>query len=71
MLTIIRIFFFPREGTRAGVRTDDGEHSELFDVPQELRQGCVLSPLLLLFIVSFAAALHVLLVRFRVDENPS
>ena len=29
---------------RARVRTDDGEHSEWFDVTQGLRQGIVLSP---------------------------
>ena len=39
MLTSIRQF---QEGTRAAVRTDDGEHSEWFDVAQGLRQGCVL-----------------------------
>ena len=59
MLTIIRNF---HEGMWTCVRTDDGEHSEWFDVPQGLRQGCVLSPLL--FNVFFAAALHVVLVRF-------
>ena len=42
MLTVIRQF---HEGIRARVRTDDGEHSEWFDVTQGLRQGCVLSPL--------------------------
>ena len=41
MLTIIGQF---HEGMRARVRTDDGEHSEWFDVTQGLRQGCVLSP---------------------------
>ena len=43
MLVVIRQF---HEGMRARVRTDDGEHSEWFDVTQGLRQGCVLSPLL-------------------------
>ena len=43
MLTVIRQF---HEGMRARVCTDDGEHSEWFDVTQGLRQGCVLSPLL-------------------------
>ena len=50
MLTVIRQF---HEGMRARVRTDDGEHSEWFDVTQGLRQGCVLSPLL--FNTFFAA----------------
>ena len=36
MLTVIRQF---HEGIRARVRTDDGEHSEWFDVTQGLRQG--------------------------------
>ena len=50
MLTVILKF---HEAMRARVRTDDGEHSEWFDVTQGLRQGCVLSPLL--FNVFFAA----------------
>ena len=54
------------EGMRARVRTDDGEHSEWFDVTQGPRQGCVLSPLP--SNVLFAAALHVVLVRFSKDE---
>ena len=43
MLTYIHQF---HEGMRARVRTDDGEHSEWFDVTSGLRQGYVLSPLL-------------------------
>ena len=54
------------EGMRARVRTDDGKHSEWFDVTQGPRQGCVISPLL--FIVFFAAALHVVLVGFSPDN---
>ena len=41
MLTIVGQF---HENMRARVRTDDGEHYELHDVTQGLRQGCVLSP---------------------------
>ena len=44
------------EGMRARVRTDDGEHSEWFDITEGLRQGCVLSPLLLNML--FAALLR-------------
>ena len=64
MLTVIRQF---HEGMRARVRTDDGEHSEWFDVTQGLRQGCVLSPLL--FNVFFAAVIHAVLIRFSEDPD--
>ena len=50
------------EGMRACVRSDDGEHSEWFDVTQGLWQGCVLSALL--SNVFFAAVIHTVLVRF-------
>ena len=63
VLTIMRNSY---GGMRARVRKDDGEHWEWFEVTQGLRQGCVLSPLLLH--VFFAAALHVALVRFSKDE---
>ena len=59
MLTVILQF---HEGMRPRVRTDDGEHSEWFDVThQGLRQGCVLSPLLFNI---FAAVTHAVVVRF-------
>ena len=55
------------EGLWARVRTDDGEHSVRFGVTQGLRQGCVLSPLLVS--VSFAAALRVGVLYCSKDEN--
>ena len=60
--SVIRQF---HDGMRARVRTDDGEHSEKFDVTQGLRQGCVLSTLL--FRMLFAAVIRVVLVRFSED----
>ena len=62
--TVLRQF---HDGMRARVRTDDGEHSDWFDVTQGLRQGCVLSPLL--FNVFLAAVIHVFLVRFRENKE--
>ena len=63
MSTVIRQF---HEGMRARLRTDDGEHSEWFDVTQELRQGCVLSPLLFNI---FAAVTHAMVVRLSDDPD--
>ena len=59
MLEVIRQL---HDGMRACVRNDDGQYSEWFEVAQELRQGCVLSPLL--FDVFFAAIILVALERF-------
>ena len=53
-LTVIHQF---HEGMRARVGTDDGEHSEWFDVTQGLRQGCVLPPLL--FNIFFLSLIHI------------
>ena len=64
MLTVIRQF---HEGMPAHVRTDDGEHSEWFDVTQGLRRGCVLSPLL--FNIFFAAVTHAVVVCFSDDPD--
>ena len=63
MLTIIRNF---HDGMRARVRTDDGEHSEWFDVAQWLRQGRVLSSLQVS--VLFADAFHLVLMALSKDE---
>ena len=43
VLAVIRQF---HDGMRACVRLDDGESSDIFDLDQGLRQGCVLVPLL-------------------------
>ena len=64
MPAVIRQF---HDSMGACVRTDNGEYSKLFSVTQGLRQGCVLSPLP--FHVFFAAAIHVVLVRFSEDED--
>ena len=64
ILTAIHQF---HQGMRARVRTDDGQHSEWFDVTRGLQQGYVLSPLF--FKVFFAAAIHAVLVRFSEDPE--
>ena len=56
MLSVIRLF---HESMWTRVRTNDGERSELFDITEELWQGCVLSPLLLN--AFFAAAINAVL----------
>ena len=64
MIEVIRQF---HDGMRACVRSDDGRCPERFEVAQELRQGCVLSPLL--FNVFFAVILFGVLERFSKDAG--
>ena len=64
IIEVIRQF---HDGMRACVRRDDGRCSEWFEVAQELRQGCVLAPLL--FNVFFAAIFFVALERFSKDAG--
>ena len=62
MLAVIREF---HDGMQACVRLDDGECSDMFDLGQGLRQGCVLAPLLLK--IFFTAVLRVAEKHFLAD----
>ena len=64
MISIIRQF---HDGMRACVRLGDGVCSGWFVVEQDLRQGCVLAPLL--FNIFFAAVTHVAYTRFEADNG--
>ena len=64
MIEVIRQF---HDWMRACVRNDDGRCLEWFEAVQGLRQGCVLSSLLLNDF--FAAILLVVLEKFRQDAG--
>ena len=64
MIEVIRQF---HDEMRACLRRDDGRCPEWFEVAQGLRQGCVLSPLLVN--AFFAAILRVVLERFSKDAG--
>ena len=64
MIAVIRQF---HDGMQAQVRMGDRDLSDWFEVTQGLREGCVLSPLLLK--IFFIAATEVVLVRFRKDDK--
>ena len=55
------------DGMRACVRPDDRVCSKWFAMKQDLRQGCVLAPLL--FNIFFAAVINVASTRFNADEG--
>ena len=63
MRTVIRHF---HDGRRACVRLDDGECSDMFDMKEGLRQGCVLAPLV--SNTFFTAVLRVAQKRFAADK---
>ena len=65
MIAVIQQFHYRM---RAYVRPDDGICSDCFEVEQELRQGCVLPPLL--FNIFFAAVLTVVVLQ-RFSEEPA
>ena len=64
MLAVIR---HSHDGIRARIRTGDNEYSEWFGVGQDLRQGCVLAPLL--FNVFFTVILRVTVERFSANAD--
>ena len=63
---VIAVIHQFHDGMQARVRMDDGKLSDWFEVTQRLRQGCVLSPLLLN--IFSTAAIEVVLVRFSEDN---
>ena len=61
---IIKVIRMVHDGMRDSVQLDDGDFSAWSNVCQGLRQGCVLSPLSILFNMFFAAVIIVVLQRF-------